>query len=49
MTCSVHGRINAYKVFVGKLEGHRPLARPRYTWEDNYKMGLKEMGLDGSE
>jgi hypothetical protein len=24
-----------YRVLVGKLEGKRPLGRPRCTWEDN--------------
>jgi hypothetical protein len=26
--------INAYKVFVGKPDGKRPLGRPRRRWED---------------
>jgi hypothetical protein len=29
---------NAYKVFVGKPEGKRPLGRPRSRLEDNIKM-----------
>jgi hypothetical protein len=33
---------NAYKVFAGKLEGKRPLRRPRHRWEDNIKMDLKK-------
>jgi hypothetical protein len=28
-----------YRVLVGKLEGKRPLGRPRHRWEDNIKMG----------
>jgi hypothetical protein len=28
-------KINAYKILVRKLEGKRPLRRPRYRWEDN--------------
>jgi ribosomal protein S4E len=28
----------------GKLEGKRPLGRPRLRWEDNIKMDLKEVG-----
>jgi hypothetical protein len=38
-----------YRVFVGKLEGRKPLGRPRCRWEDNIKMDLREMGLDGSQ
>jgi len=29
---------------VGKLEGKRPLGRPRRRWEDNIKMDLQEVG-----
>jgi hypothetical protein len=28
----------AYRGIVGKLEGRRPLERPRRRWEDNIKM-----------
>jgi hypothetical protein len=27
-----------YKVLVGKLEGKRPLGRPRHSWEDGIRM-----------
>jgi hypothetical protein len=27
-----------YRVLVGKLEGKRPLGRPRLRWEDNIKI-----------
>jgi hypothetical protein len=27
-----------YKVFLGKLEGKRPLRRPRHSWEDGIRM-----------
>ena len=37
---------NAYKVFVGKPEGKRPLGRPRYRWEYNIKMDLREVDCD---
>jgi hypothetical protein len=31
--CSRHRKIrNAYKIFVGKPEGKRPLGRPRRRW-----------------
>jgi hypothetical protein len=33
-----------HRVMVGKLEGKRPLGRPRHRWEDNIKMDLQEVG-----
>jgi hypothetical protein len=36
-----------YKVLVGKLEGKRPLGRPRRRWEDGIRMDLREIGLRG--
>jgi hypothetical protein len=36
-------RSGAYRVLVGIPEG-RPLGRPRLRWEDNIKMGLREVG-----
>jgi hypothetical protein len=38
-----------YRVLVGKLEGKRPLGRPRRRWEDNIKMDLKEVGCGGMD
>jgi hypothetical protein len=35
---------NAYMLLVGKPEGRIPLGRPRCMWEDNIKMGLREIG-----
>ena len=32
-----------YRVLAGKLEGKRPLGRPRRRWEDNIKMDLPEV------
>jgi hypothetical protein len=32
---------------VGKLEGERPLERPRRRWVDNIEMDLREKGWDG--
>jgi hypothetical protein len=32
---------------VGRPEGKRPLGRPRRRWEDNIKMDLREIGIDG--
>jgi hypothetical protein len=34
----------AYNILVGRPEGRRPLGRPRRRWEDNIKMGLREIG-----
>ena len=33
-----------YMVLVGKLEGNKPLGRPRRRWKDNIKMYLQEVG-----
>ena len=32
-----------HKVLVGKLEGKRPLGRPRHRWDYNIKMDLQEV------
>jgi hypothetical protein len=37
-----------YRVLVGSSEGKRPLGRPRRSWEDNIKMGFREIGFDGA-
>jgi hypothetical protein len=34
-----------YKVLVGKLQGKRPVGRPRRRWEDGIRMDLREIGL----
>ena len=34
---------------MGKLEGKRPLGRPRRRWEDNIKMNLREVDCDPGE
>jgi hypothetical protein len=36
-----------YRVLVGRLEGKRPLGRPRLRWKDNIKMDHREIGIDG--
>jgi hypothetical protein len=33
-----------YRILVGRLEGRRPLGRPRCRWEDNIKMAVQEVG-----
>jgi transposase len=37
-----------YRVLVGRPEGKRPLGRPRRRWEDNIKMDLRDIGIDGA-
>jgi hypothetical protein len=46
VVCIGEGR-GVYRVLVGRPEGKRPLGRPRCRWEDNVKMDLREMGIDG--
>jgi hypothetical protein len=43
----VEGR-SAYRVLVRRPEGKRPLGRPRRRWEDNIKMDLREIRIDGA-
>jgi hypothetical protein len=48
-TCGTHGEgRGAYRVLIGRPEGKRPLGRPRCRWEDNIKMGLGEIGINGA-
>jgi hypothetical protein len=47
VACMGEGR-GAYKVLVGRPEGKRPLGRPRCRWEDNIKIDLGEIGIDGA-
>jgi hypothetical protein len=46
VACMVEGR-GIYRVLVGRPEGKRPLGRPRCRWEDNIKIDLREIGIDG--
>jgi hypothetical protein len=48
-TCGTHGEgRGAYRVLVGRPEGKRLLRRCRRRWEDNIKMDLREIGIDGT-
>jgi hypothetical protein len=38
---------NACSILMGKLEGKRPLAKPRYMLKDNVNMDLREIGWGG--
>jgi hypothetical protein len=42
-------RRGVYRGFVRKIEGKRPLGRPRLRWEDNIKMDLHEVGCGGKD
>jgi hypothetical protein len=37
-----------YRVLVGRPESKRPLGRPRHMWDDNIKMDIREIGIDGA-
>jgi hypothetical protein len=37
----------AYRILVGRHEGSRSLGRPRRRWDDNIKVDLQEVGLEG--
>jgi hypothetical protein len=44
---------NAYKTYVGKSEGKRPLGRPRHRWKNNIRRDARDVrwevcGLDSS-
>jgi hypothetical protein len=43
----VEGR-GVYRVLVGKPEGKKPMGRPRHRWEDNIRLDLWEIGIDGA-
>jgi hypothetical protein len=45
--CSTNGvKRNAYRILVEKLEGKRPLGRPRSRWVDNIKIDVREIEWD---
>jgi hypothetical protein len=49
-TCSTHGGgEKCLRVLVGRLKEERPLGRPRHRWEDNIKMDLREIGINGAK
>jgi hypothetical protein len=48
-TCGTHGEgTGVYRVLVGRPEGKIPLGRPSCSWEDNIKLNLREIGMDGA-
>jgi hypothetical protein len=38
-----------YRVWVGRPEGKKPLGKPGRRWEDNIKIDLREIGIDGAK
>jgi hypothetical protein len=47
-TCGTHGEgSGVYRVLVGSPEGKRLLGRLRRRWEDNIKIDLREIWIDG--
>jgi hypothetical protein len=46
VACMGEGR-GVYRFLVGRPKGKRPLGRPRCRWEDNIKMDLREIRIDG--
>jgi hypothetical protein len=46
VACMWEGR-GVYRFLVGRPKGKRPLGRPRHRWEDNIKMDLRDIGIDG--
>jgi hypothetical protein len=40
---------NAYRIFVGKPEGKKPLGRARRSLVDNIKMDLREIEWGGMD
>jgi hypothetical protein len=39
---------NVYRDLVGRSESKRPLGKPRRRWEDNIKIDLREIGVNGT-
>jgi hypothetical protein len=40
-------RRDSYTLFVRKPDGKRPFTRPRHRWEDDMRMGVREIGWEG--
>jgi hypothetical protein len=43
-----HAWVGEWCLQVERPEGKRPLGRPRRRWEDNIKIDLREIGIDGA-
>jgi hypothetical protein len=42
-------KIGVYRVLRGKLEGKRPLGRPRRRWEDGINLDIEEVVCEGMD
>ena len=42
----MEGGRSVFKILTSTPTGKRPLERLRHRWEDNIRMGLKEMGIN---
>ena len=42
----MEGGKSAFKILTDKPTEKRPLGRPRHRWEDNFRMNLKEIGVN---
>jgi hypothetical protein len=40
---------NTCRILMGKLEGKRPLGRPRCRWVDSIKVDIREIEWDGMD
>jgi hypothetical protein len=48
-TCGMHGGgERCLQGLIGRSEGKRPLGSSRHMWQDNIKMDLREIGIDGA-
>jgi hypothetical protein len=46
-TCGTHGEGGVYTVLVWRPEEKRLLGRPSVRWENNMKIDLRDIGIDG--
>jgi hypothetical protein len=47
VACMGEGR-GVYRALAGRPKGKRPLGRPRCRWEDNIKLDLREIRIEGA-
>jgi len=47
VACIGEGR-DVYRILFERAEINRPLGRPRRMWDDNIKMDLREIRIDGA-
>jgi hypothetical protein len=39
---------DVYRILVGRPERTKPLGGSSFTWEDNIKLDVREIGIDGA-